>query len=64
MCLFLMSQGSFSPKIRFLGQQRTPFQGFTICFQIFLQPIKERSNHKDMLDGQKGKLMDRQRFSL
>ena len=57
---FLMSQGSFSPKIRFLGQKvcslargqtimkvktEDILSGFQDFFQIFIQPIiNERSN--------------------
>ena len=64
-CFFLMSQGSFNPKIRFLGQngscsRQTDGQTHTKVttvrtlsgFQeVFLQPIiKDRSNNNDCFD--------------
>ena len=62
LCFFLMSQGSFSPKIRVIGEKmfsvacsqtdtkvktEDTLSGFQDFFQIFHQPIiKERSNKR------------------
>ena len=46
-CFFLMSQGSFNPKIMFLGQKVC---SVAVCTQeLFLQPIIKDWSNRDIL---------------